>query len=173
VPVSATSLHSPRQQVLPLSSKNNDNMDNIESDIYVGTKLNRRSSWSDSIIAEECLNKHRVHDAKIKHPKKKIVLQRILFFPQYKVQSQQNRRYNPNTRYLTMSKCQIGCFIVKGKMQFLLNISLKLICMTHNRLVLSIMKRLLLLSPLILLLHQCSQFLSLFVMIMQNHLLKL
>jgi hypothetical protein len=64
-----------------------------------------------------------------------------------------------STRYLTMLKRQIGCFIVKGKMQFLLNILLQLIYMTHNRLLLSIMTRWLLLSPLILLLHQCSQFL--------------
>jgi hypothetical protein len=48
-------------------------MDNIESDISVGTKLNRRSSWSDSIIGEEYSNKHRVHNAKIKHPKQKLV----------------------------------------------------------------------------------------------------
>jgi hypothetical protein len=73
VAAGATSLHGPRQQVLHLSSKSNDNMDNIESDISVGTKLNQHSSWSDSIIGEKCSNKHRVHDAKIKHPKKKIV----------------------------------------------------------------------------------------------------
>jgi hypothetical protein len=69
----ATSFHGPRQQVLPLSSKSNDNMDNIESDISIGNKLNQSSSCNDSIIGEECSNKHRVHDAKIKHPKMKIV----------------------------------------------------------------------------------------------------
>jgi hypothetical protein len=47
VAASGTNLHGPRQQVLPLSSKSNDNIDNIESGISVGTKLNQRSSWSD------------------------------------------------------------------------------------------------------------------------------
>jgi hypothetical protein len=74
VVVHATNLHGPQQQVLPLSSKSNDNINNIESDISAGTKLNQCSSWSYSIIGEECLSKLRVQDAKIKHPKKNLVL---------------------------------------------------------------------------------------------------
>jgi hypothetical protein len=73
VAASPTNLYGPQKQILRLSSQSNDNMDNIESDISVGTKLNQRSSWSDSIIGEECSNKLRVQDAKIKHPKKKLV----------------------------------------------------------------------------------------------------
>jgi hypothetical protein len=72
VPAGATNLHGPWQQVLPLSNKSNDYMNNIQSDISVGTKPNQRSSWSDSIISEECSNKLRVQDAKIKHPKNKL-----------------------------------------------------------------------------------------------------
>jgi hypothetical protein len=74
VAVGATNLHGPQQQVLPLSSKSNDNMNNIESDISAGTKQNQCSSWSDSIIGEECLSKLRVQDAKMKHPKKNLVI---------------------------------------------------------------------------------------------------
>jgi hypothetical protein len=40
VAASATSLHGPQRYVLPLSSKSNDNMDTIESDISIGNKLN-------------------------------------------------------------------------------------------------------------------------------------
>jgi hypothetical protein len=39
VAVGATDLHGPQQQVIPLSSKSNENMNNIESDISAGTKL--------------------------------------------------------------------------------------------------------------------------------------
>jgi hypothetical protein len=39
VAVGATDLHGPQQQVFPLSSKSNENMNNIESDISAGTKL--------------------------------------------------------------------------------------------------------------------------------------
>jgi hypothetical protein len=38
VPAGATNLHGPWQQVLPLSNKSNDYMNNIHSDISVGTK---------------------------------------------------------------------------------------------------------------------------------------
>jgi hypothetical protein len=94
VAASPTNLHGPQKQILRLSSQSNDNMDNIESDISVGTKLNQRSSWSDSIIDEECSNKLRVQDAKIKHPKKKLVFCRELF-------SSHNTRYSPNSwKYL-------------------------------------------------------------------------
>jgi hypothetical protein len=73
VPPGAANLHCPRQQVLLLSSKSYGNMNNIESDISVGTKLNQRLSWCDSIICEECSNKFKVEDDKIKHPKKMLV----------------------------------------------------------------------------------------------------
>jgi hypothetical protein len=80
VAAGATNLHGPWQQVLPLFSKSNHNMDNIEYDILVGTKLNQRSSWSDSIIGEECSNKLRVQDDKIKYPKKKLVFAEFFSF---------------------------------------------------------------------------------------------
>ena len=57
----ATNIQGPRQRVLPLSSKSNDSM---ASDISFGSKLNERSSWVDSVIGEECLNKLRAQDAK-------------------------------------------------------------------------------------------------------------
>jgi hypothetical protein len=44
VAVGARNLHGPPQQVLPLSSKSNDNMNNIEYDISAGTKLKQCSS---------------------------------------------------------------------------------------------------------------------------------
>jgi hypothetical protein len=44
VAAGATNLHGPRQQVLPLSSKSSDSMDNIESDFSFRTKQNVRSS---------------------------------------------------------------------------------------------------------------------------------
>jgi hypothetical protein len=78
VAAGATNIQGPRQRVLPLSSKCKDNM---ESNISFGSKLNDRSSWDDSAIGEECLNKLRVQDMKIEHFKKKLVFTESSSFP--------------------------------------------------------------------------------------------
>jgi hypothetical protein len=145
-----------------LSSKSNDNLNNIESDISASTKLNQCSSWSDSIIGEECLSKLRVQDAKIKHPKKNLVIAESSSLPttQGTIPTHGSIcKKHKVPHCVEMPNNPLHC---KWKMQFLLNILPQLICMTRNRLLLSITRRWLLQRPLILLLHQCSRFLSLF-----------
>jgi hypothetical protein len=56
VAAGATNLHGPQQQVLPLSSKSGDNMDNIESDFSIRIKQNVRSSWITNIVGDTYLN---------------------------------------------------------------------------------------------------------------------
>jgi hypothetical protein len=56
VAAGATNLHAPHQQVLPLSSKSSDSMDNIESDFSIHTKQNVRSSWITVIVGDTYLN---------------------------------------------------------------------------------------------------------------------
>jgi hypothetical protein len=48
---------------------------------WLDTKQDVHSSWNDSVIGEECLKKLRAHDAKILHPKKKLVFVEGSSFP--------------------------------------------------------------------------------------------
>jgi hypothetical protein len=48
---------------------------------WLDTKQDVRSSWNDSIIGEECLKKLTAQDAKILHPKKKLVFAERSSFP--------------------------------------------------------------------------------------------